>query len=301
MFKSKTSMRIISLLVAIGIWLYVMGEVDPETRAKISDVPVNFVNTEVLANYGMAVECDDQEYISVAISGKRSDVNEVKKNGLTASVDVAECEIGNNILRITANLPDGIKLENMSESMMTVKVDELVYEYKPVEINFNGAETNGDNVAETVPWVISYYPEQVSISGAKGSIDKIVKLVGEVDAAEATERKEKQITVELMPVNKKGKEVKNVVLYQDYATANIRSLSVKSVALHVTAGNSSVKPETLDIPDNIRIVGTRDEIADISYVKGVVTVDGEAVLIDAELPENVFIMIGEDNGKIIWN
>lgn len=301
MFKSKTSMRVISLIAAIALWLYVMGEVDPETRTKISNVPVNFVNTEVLANYGMAVVCDEQEYISVSISGKRSDVNEAKKNGLTASVDVAECEMGANIQKIIVNLPDGIKAENMSESTMTVKVEELVHEYKPVEISFKGSDTNGEAVTETTPWVMSYYPEQVSVSGAKSSVNKIVKLLGTVDPSEAKAGKEKQVTTDLIPVNKKGREIINVSLYQDDATATVRLLSLKSVQLQVTAGNDDVKADSSDIPDRVRIAGPEDEIANIEIVKGIVTTEGEDVLIDVSLPENVFIMIGEDNGKIIWN
>ena len=301
MFKSKTSMRIISLLVAIGIWLYVMGGVDPETRTKIGTVPVNFINTEMLANEGMAVACDEQEYISVSISGKRSDVNEAKKNGLTASIDVAECEMGENTEKITVNLPDGIKLENMSESAMTFKVDKIVYEYKPVEITFGGTESLSDSVSETVPWVMSYYPEKISVSGAKCSVDKIVKLTGTVEASEAVTGKEKKSTAELLPVNKKGREIKNVVLYQEHAQVDIRLLYVKSVELLVVGGSSEVKMDSSDIPERVRIAGPEDIIADIEAIKGVVTEDSDDILIDVDLPEDVFVMIGEENGKIIWN
>ena len=301
MFKSKTSMRIISLLVAIGIWLYVMGEVDPETRAKIGTVPVNFINTEMLANQGMAVACDEQETISISISGKRSDVNEAKKNGLTASIDVSECELGENTGKITVNLPDGIKLENMSESAMTFEVENIIYEYKPVEITFTGAEVASDSAVETVPWVMSCYPELISVSGAESSVDKIDKLVGTVDVSEAEAGKEKQVTVELLPVTKKGKEIKNIVLYQEHAQADIRLLAVKTADLKVTAGNSTVKANDLDIPDHIRIAGPEDEITDIDVIEGFVTVDGDDISIDVDLPEDIFIMIGENNGKIIWN
>ena len=301
MFKSKSSMMIVSLLVAIAVWLYVMGEVDPVTRAKITAVPVNFVNTEVLANYGLAVACDDQVSISVSVSGKRSDVNAAKKSGLTASVDVAECELGENTQKITVNLPDGTKLENISQTTMTVKVEELVYQYKPVEISFTGSESSGDTASETVPWVMSCYPEQVSVSGAKSSVDKIVKLIGTVESSEAKPGKEKQVTADLIPVNKNGKEIKNITLHTEHAEAAVSLLSVRSAALQVTAANGDIKLDSLNIPGNVRIAGHESDIRNIKVVEGVVSSDDEKIYIDTDLPENVFIMIGEDNGKIIWN
>ena len=301
MFKSKSSMMIVSLLVAIAVWLYVMGEVDPVTRAKITAVPVNFVNTEVLASYGLAVACDDQVSISVSVSGKRSDVNAAKKSGLTASVDVAECEMGENTQKITVNLPDGTKLENISQTTMTVEVEELVYQYKPVEISFTGSESSGDSASETVPWVMSCYPEQVSVSGARSSVDKIVKLIGTVESSEAKPGKENQVTADLIPVNKNGKEIKNITLHTEHAEAAVSLLSVRSAALQVTAANGDIKLDSLNIPGNVRIAGHESDIRNIKVVEGVVSSDDEKIYIDTDLPENVFIMIGEDNGKIIWN
>lgn len=294
-------MMIVSLLVAIAVWLYVMGEVDPVTRAKITAVPVNFVNTEVLASYGLAVACDDQVSISVSVSGKRSDVNAAKKSGLTASVDVAECEMGENTQKITVNLPDGTKLENISQTTMTVEVEELVYQYKPVEISFTGSESSGDSASETVPWVMSCYPEQVSVSGARSSVDKIVKLIGTVESSEAKPGKENQVTADLIPVNKNGKEIKNITLHTEHAEAAVSLLSVRSAALQVTAANGDIKLDSLNIPGNVRIAGHESDIRNIKVVEGVVSSDDEKIYIDTDLPENVFIMIGEDNGKIIWN
>ena len=301
MFKSKTSMKVISLLVAIAIWLYVMGEVDPETRAKIGDIPVSFTNTEVLEGYGLAVACDEQITVSATISGKRSDVNEAKKNGLTASVDVAECEQGENTEKITVNLPDGISLENMSTSTMTVKVEEMVYEYKPVDIEFSGVEVSGEAVENTVPWVLDRYPSEITVMGAKSSVDKIDRLLGVIDPEEASTEKEKQVAVKLVPVNKKGREILNVSLYQDEAYATIRELTVANVGVVYTAEDENTDIDKLELPDKIRIAGSKDVIDDIKTIECIVSIKGSNVYVDAELPENVFIMIGEDNGKIIWN
>ena len=301
MFKSKASMRIISLIAAVALWLYVMGEVDPETRTKINDIPVSFVNTEVLAEYGMAVAADEQMMISASISGKRSDVNEVKKNGLTAGIDVAEFELGENTGKISINVPDGIKVENASSTTVTVNVEEMVYEYKPVSVEFSNTESSSDSVADTTPWVMEYYPKEITVMGAESSVNKVVKLLGVVNAEDAVTNKDTSVEVELIPVNKKGKQIFNVSLYQDEADAVVRKLSVSTVKLILSAEEQEIDVDKLAVEDHIDIAGPKEILENIKAVNGTVSTYNGKVYIDTDLPENVFIMIGEDDGKIIWN
>ena len=45
MLENKNVLKIISLIIAILLWVYVMGEVNPDTKEKISDIEVTFVPT----------------------------------------------------------------------------------------------------------------------------------------------------------------------------------------------------------------------------------------------------------------
>ncbi len=294
-------MIIISLLAAVVLWLYVMGEVDPETRTKITNIPVTFINTEELAVEGMAVAYDEQLNISATISGKRSDVNEAKKNGLTASVDVADCDLGENTRKIVVNLPVGVSLENASETILTFDVDTLVYKSKPVVIKFSQTGTTGETVSETTPWVLATTPEVITVSGAESSVSKVEELIGVIDPDEAVRSESKWVDVPLVPVNSKGREIFNVTMNSDTASAEIRELTIKEVELKLTDGSDSIDPNELDLQDKIRIVGTKSAIKSIETIEGIVTEENGKVYIDIELPQNVFVMIGEDNGKIIWN
>ena len=50
MLKNKTVLKIVSLVIAIFLWIYVMGEVDPETKVKVYGIEVNYINTELKTN-----------------------------------------------------------------------------------------------------------------------------------------------------------------------------------------------------------------------------------------------------------
>ena len=80
MLENKNVLKIISLIIAILLWVYVMGEVNPDTKEKISDIEVTFVNTETLADEGLAVVHEQDLRVSAIVKGKRSVINEMKKS-----------------------------------------------------------------------------------------------------------------------------------------------------------------------------------------------------------------------------
>ena len=304
MFKRNGALKIISLLAAVCVWLYVTGEVDPETRSKIAEIPVSLVNTETLEAYGLAAVYDEQVNVSAVVSGKRSDVNDAKKNGITAYVDVAECEKGKNDVKIMVNVPDGINLENISQSTLPIKVEKRITETREVDMEFDKNESSSESTTEKVPWVLDYYPETVTISGAQSSVDKVRNVVGTIDADKAVSNKSKWVDVELSPVDNKGKEVYGLELSFDRGEAEIQLLPTKTVTLQFSG---DIKEESADLskedlPDHVSIVGTKDDLAKISEVEGTITKEEDgSISISVKLPENVYLLIGENNGKIIWN
>ena len=118
MLKNKKFQAILSLLIAIGLWVYVMGTVDPTVKATINDIPVEKINEEVLKDKGLTATLKSPEVVSIKIRGARSDISEAKKSGVKATVDVSNCEYGENEASIRIRFSEGvsgIKIEDMSE------------------------------------------------------------------------------------------------------------------------------------------------------------------------------------------
>jgi YbbR domain-containing protein len=125
MLKSKKLQAILSLLIAIGLWMYVMGSVDPTVTATVRNIPVEKANEKVLKDMGMTATLDSPETVDIVIKGARSDVNEAKKSDITATVDVSNCEYGKNEAKIDIEFPDkisGVKVDSMSEEKATFTV-----------------------------------------------------------------------------------------------------------------------------------------------------------------------------------
>lgn len=72
MLKSKKFNIILALIVAIVLWAYVLGEINPTSSTVIRNVPINFTNQEALEAEGLTVLSTSAETVNITISGQRT-------------------------------------------------------------------------------------------------------------------------------------------------------------------------------------------------------------------------------------
>ena len=69
MLENKKLNMIISLLIAISLWAFVIGEVNPEASRSYRDIPIRFVNQETLEQSDLAVYTVSQRTVNVTLRG----------------------------------------------------------------------------------------------------------------------------------------------------------------------------------------------------------------------------------------
>ena len=126
MLNNSKVLMLISLLVAIALWMFVMGNVDPQVSERVTDVTVEMQGTDVLAKSELTATINKPKIVTVTIEGKRSQVKKAKDKGVTAYIDVSTCDYGRNEAEIHVKLPDGVKgvtVEDISSetAVFTVK------------------------------------------------------------------------------------------------------------------------------------------------------------------------------------
>lgn len=105
---NKKVLMLISLLVAIGLWMFVMGSVDPETSQRVTGIKVEMQGTSVLEDEGLTATLVKPKMIAITIEGKRSQIKKAQKKGISAYIDVSTCDYGKNEAEIFIKLPDGV-------------------------------------------------------------------------------------------------------------------------------------------------------------------------------------------------
>ena len=268
MLENKNVLKVISLIIAIFLWVYVMGEVNPETKEKISDIEVTFVNPDQLADEGLAVVHNQDIKISAVIKGKRSVVNDTKKTGVTATVDVAGASKGSNRGKVNLELPSGVTLDTISDETIKYRVEDSVEVKKDVEIDFVG---DTDTDTDLVPWAYDTYPGTVKVTGAESIVDDVYAVRGKITSNVVSESA-KTVEVELIPVKKDGTEVQGVVLNHTKAKTTVQLMEAKDVDVSITPKNVPDGREVDSITgvDSVKVVGSAGALADLESIMATV-------------------------------
>ena len=98
MLESRKGNLIIALILAITLWVYVVGEMDPQTKKTYRNIPITLTNEQMLTENGLAVIKTSDSELNVTVSGKRSDIAEVALTDVTATVDLTDAAEGDNQL-----------------------------------------------------------------------------------------------------------------------------------------------------------------------------------------------------------
>gem|GEM_PF-268049 len=256
MFQSKKANFAISLILAMILWVYVVGELNPETRKVFRNIPITVMNEQVLANDGLAVVSTSDQTMSITLTGKRSQINRINSYDIIASIDVSDAAEGDNQIRINIRVPNNVYIEDQSISRVTVKVEGRTEEAKPVSVIYNG-NVSGELEATTV----SVDPEEVQVAGAASQVEKVVSVQAQVDVEDISES-ESSIKANLVPVNRKGNEVQNVTLSQNTATVTSALYYTRTVSLDVpvTGKNAGDYTRTVSAPKSIMIKGSQENV-----------------------------------------
>lgn len=190
---NKFTLKVLSLIIAILIWLLVRNVDDPIVVRTFYEIPVSIENASYLAeNLEIPLLVDGKDTVKVRVKGARSVVSKLKKEDIKAVADMTQI-ISKDTTPIM--VPVEVTGTGISDSDITVrprniKVD--IEKQKSVEktIAVSTGDTQPDKDYEIGN--LKANPEKVTISGPETIINKIDKVVALIDV---TGRKESNIEI----------------------------------------------------------------------------------------------------------
>ena len=263
MFSSKKGNIILSLLVAIALWVYVVGEIDPSVTQTYNGVTITFINEDSILENDMAVLSQSAETIDVTLTGKRSVMNQIDATDIAATVDLTDALEGENEFKINVKAPDKTEIVDRSLNNITVVVEESISEEKDVEVYYDGTFAE-----DTEPTTVEMNIETVTVTGAKSLVESIDHVKATVTSDQVKESL-KTVTSSLVAVNKKGNEIRNVRLSSDKAVISTVLSKIKTVPLKVDVTDSEADEVERDFsaPKTIVIKGKADALDKITEIE----------------------------------
>ena len=257
----KTINVIVSILIAIALWSYVIYAVEPTQTKTFTGVPVALENTEALADRNLAVAADDDVLIDVKVKGKRQIVSAMKNDEVHATADVSECIEGDNVVEVRLEFDRTVTPANNATITVHVNVEGIVTEPRNVVVTYSGDSEN-----------INYEltsESTVNVTGAKSSVEEVKEVAARVTEKDLPESDE-EITVGLTPVNGSGEEIGGLTLSETKATVKISATGTTEVPLTVSTKGKPADGYQLtgvDAPSSIEIKGSNAALEGVAEIK----------------------------------
>lgn len=178
MKNSKKNRKLVNaalaVLLAFGLWLYVVNVENPTGSATLRDLPIQVQGQSELAEAGLMVTDLGKDTMNVKITGKKKTLMKLNSDNVFLTTDVSSItEEGEYDLTCKATFPSYINSDNVSasswsEMLVTVTVEKKATKTIPVRGEFIGTEAE-DCLAGTV----STDPNEIEISGP---VDRLAQI-----------------------------------------------------------------------------------------------------------------------------
>src|SRR5689334_15472518 len=171
LFVEDWSLKLLSLAIAIVLWLLVTGQNQPVTAHV--NVQLNFIRPPALE-----ISNDPPRTVDVMLTGSRNKLDDLTSLDLVATVDISDQREGERILRLADKaqiiLPQGIKVDSFQPSAIPIRLEEIVERQVAVEPKLEGKPADGFEV-------YSVYPNKgsVSVRGPASHVNALQKVATE--------------------------------------------------------------------------------------------------------------------------
>lgn len=294
----------LSVVIAVGLWLYVVTVVNPEYEDTFYNIPVVLENEDVLISNGLMLIGDEEPKVTLRLSGNRTDVSKLNSSNITLIADLSKIsspgeqtlsyrivlpgDVPNNSFTITSQVPQQI----------TLSVSEWRSKELDIQVEYEGAVPEQFIVFKESGALDS---SKITVTGPSGLIEKIATARINVDLERKTETISQSFPVSLYDENgdlvesemikTSLEEVRYTLKIQRWKDIELRLDVVEDGFLNKTNCQITIDPMT------IRVSGSEKVLSQLEYlVLGQVRLsdltEDFAATYELEMPEGVTNLSG---------
>lgn len=283
--KENLLARIACLLVACGLWVYVMTDQNPIVERNV-EVRLQQLN---LPNNMMVFNVPDK--VMVKIRGTRTKVSDNLENKITASLNLKNVTEGQQSLPVKVSFAAGDVVQ-VTPNEVSVYVDTVSEKKVPVITRIVGAVSSDMTIGHSI-----ITPAQVTLRGATHRMNKVNKVVAPIDVTD--HQGDFQTESELVAVSDDGYDIPNMKIIPErvmvQATMVSQMLSVDIPVQLVVSGElpkDITVTKTEILPEKVRITAPPSLLKDLKAINtkpvDVSKLTGSTVVAaELDLPEKV--------------
>ena len=258
--KNNSKIKIISLLSAMVLWMYVMAIVDPEETKLFENIPVTITNKNELNERDLVIYPEQDLTTNIYVTGKLSNLKKVTKDDINVYGQINNPLEGNNEIYLKVSTSQRVNYD-FKNPVMIVTLEKIISEDKSIKVDITGSgKNNVDNI------MLQDNIDKVSISGPRSLVNIVKRVVGTVKVSGESNNFSQSIKLE--PVDANGKVVEGVELEKDSVNVNITLLTQKTVPITLKLSDNSESGVNYTMSQNtVTIKGKKDIVDSINNIE----------------------------------
>lgn len=260
--KSKFTSVLLAVVIAFGLWMYVITSVSPGSEETYYNIPVVLDGESVLAERNLMITDTSSTNVSLALSGNRTDLYKVNSGNITLKANLSSIlEEGTHAVSYTISYPGDVaqnafEVLSQSPKYIYVTVEKKVTKEVPVEVKWIGSTPEGF-MSDRENRVLDY--DYITISGPASSADLIEKAIIEVDLTEQRESISQSYRYTLCDAEGNAVDAERITTNVEEVHLDVKIQCVKEVTLTLDVtygGGATTSNTTITInPEKIRLSG----------------------------------------------
>lgn len=262
LFDKKITVRILSVALAIMLWLYVITEQNPVIYKDLN-IPVKLINVESLLKNDLVLLDDESYSVSIKLKGNKNYLDRLNKTTVSASADLKGIN-SKGLMELPIDIdgiPVGVDISWISSNKITLNVDNIISETIPVSLKVMGNTIHG--TATMIP-VIS--PSEVVVKGAETILNTIKSAEVSVDISNSDSEVNKKLAVQI--IDTQGNFIEGLDINPKQVDVTIPVENTKSVLIDadykIMTAEGYVLTDVSINPKTINIVGKKELLDGLS-------------------------------------
>lgn len=295
MMKNKISSILLALVIAFGLWVYVITSVSPGSQETFYNIPVAREGETVLEERGLMITHVSTSTVNLTLSGTRKDLAKVNPGNITLKVDLSRIYgAGTHSLEYTPSYPGDVASnafveESRYPEKITFVVEERRTKIVPVEIVWTGTTPDGFMIDKENKLLDNTH---VTVMGPASVADQINKAVITVDLNDRRESVSESYRYTLCNADGEPVDAQLITTNVEEVRLDVKIQRYKDVAITyelVEGGGAREKDVVVTLSDEtIRVSGSDAVLAAMGDEILVGTIDlGDIQDTDLTYPVNL--------------
>ncbi len=302
--KKKFLYGVLSAVIAVGLWLYVVTVVNPEYEDTFYNIPVVLENEDVLISNGLMLIGEEKPTVTLRIRGNRTDVIKLNSSNITLIADLSKISnAGEQALSYRIVYPGDVSnnsydVVSQNPQLITLSVSEWKSKELDIQVDYTGK----------VPEQYIVFKEngtmdnsKVTITGPSALVDRITAARINVDLEGKSETisqsfpvslyDEKGDPVESEMIKTNLDEVRYTLKIQQWKDIELRLDVVEDSFLNQTNCQITIDPVTIRVSGSEKVLAQLDHLV-LGQVRLSDLTDDFAATYELEMPEGVTNLSG---------